>query len=50
MEAKDIYANLVASAPYQPATNYWRAVELDAVNRHGLPDGRGVDLGCGVVN
>lgn len=38
---------LVLTAPFQPATNYWRAVELDAVQRHGFPVGRGLDLGCG---
>jgi SAM-dependent methyltransferase len=38
---------LVRTAPFQPATNYWRAVELDAVLRHGFPSGRGLDLGCG---
>lgn len=38
---------LMATAPFQPATNLWRAVELDAVQRHGLPAGRGLDLGCG---
>lgn len=38
---------LVRTAPFQPATNLWRAVELDAVQRHGLPAGRGLDLGCG---
>jgi ubiquinone/menaquinone biosynthesis C-methylase UbiE len=34
-------------APMQPATNYWRAIEIEEVIRHGLPDGRGLDLGCG---
>lgn len=45
--AREIFSSLVRSAPYQPATNYWRAVELDAVAKHGLPVGRGLDLGCG---
>lgn len=39
--------DLSRSAPYQPATNLWRAVELDAVQRHGLGPGLGLDLGCG---
>lgn len=47
MDAKDIFERLVADAPYQPATNYWRAVELDVVARYGLPAGRVLDLGCG---
>ena len=38
---------LMLGSPFQPATNLWRAVELDAVLRHGLPIGRGLDLGCG---
>lgn len=38
---------LMSTAPFQPATNLWRAVELDTVQRHGLPRGRGLDLGCG---
>jgi len=43
----ELFRRLVATAPYQPATNYWRAIELDAVQRHGLPVGRVLDLGCG---
>lgn len=34
-------------APYQPATNYWRAVEIEEVVRYDLPPGPGLDLGCG---
>lgn len=34
-------------APYQPATNYWRAVEIEQVIQYGLPEGQGLDLGCG---
>lgn len=34
-------------APYQPATNYWRAVEVEEVIKYGLPNGLGIDLGCG---
>ncbi|GHA84997.1 class I SAM-dependent methyltransferase [Cognatilysobacter bugurensis] len=44
---RHLFDALVTTAPFQPATNYWRAVELDAVIRHGLPSGRGLDLGCG---
>ena len=43
----EFLAELMRSTPFQPATNVWRAVELDAVQRHGLPHGRGLDLGCG---
>ncbi len=38
---------LMKDAPFQPATNYWRAVEIAAVLDRGLPIGRGLDLGCG---
>jgi len=38
---------LVSENPFQPATSWWRAVELAAVIRHGLPAGEGLDLGCG---
>jgi SAM-dependent methyltransferase len=34
-------------APYQPATNYWRAIEICEIVRYGLPTGRGLDIGCG---
>jgi len=47
ISASNLYRKLVQTAPWQPATNYWRAVELDAVQKHGLPEGRGLDLGCG---
>jgi SAM-dependent methyltransferase len=35
------------AAPYQPATNFWKAVEIEEVIKYGLPNGRGLDLGCG---
>jgi SAM-dependent methyltransferase len=34
-------------APYQPATDWWRAIEIEHVVARGLPQGRGLDLGCG---
>ncbi|MGA3130601.1 MAG: class I SAM-dependent methyltransferase [Terracidiphilus sp.] len=34
-------------APFQPATNFWRAVETEEVIKFGLPKGNGLDLGCG---
>lgn len=33
--------------PFQPATALWRAIEVEHLLLHGLPDGRGLDLGCG---
>ena len=47
VDASEVYTRLVRTASYQPATDYWRAVELDAALRHSLPAGRGLDLGCG---
>jgi SAM-dependent methyltransferase len=38
---------LLAENPFQPATSYWRAIELAVVVAHGLPRGLGLDLGCG---
>lgn len=42
-----LLARLLRENPFQPATSFWRAVELGAVLRDGLPQGRGIDLGCG---
>ena len=39
--------SLIRETPFQPATSWWRAVELAVVIRHGLPGGTGLDLGCG---
>lgn len=33
--------------PFQPATGYWRAIEIAHVLQHTLPSGRGLDVGCG---
>jgi SAM-dependent methyltransferase len=44
---KALLTQLMMEVPYQPATNYWRAVEIEEVIRYGLPSGRGLDLGCG---
>jgi SAM-dependent methyltransferase len=34
-------------APYQPATNFWKSIEIEDVIKFGLPQGQGLDLGCG---
>jgi len=44
---RTLLVELMAQAPYQPATNYWRCIEIAAVIRHGFPTGHGLDLGCG---
>jgi len=38
---------LLRENPFQPATSWWRAIELAVVVEHGLPRGAGLDLGCG---
>jgi SAM-dependent methyltransferase len=50
--AQDLISNgrlprFVSEYPAQPATAFWRAIELDTLIRHGLPIGKGLDLGCG---
>jgi SAM-dependent methyltransferase len=42
-----LLTQLVGENPFQPATSWWRSIELAVVVRHGLPGGRGLDLGCG---
>lgn len=37
----------VRAYPAQPATAFWRAFEIQALALAGLPEGRGLDLGCG---
>jgi SAM-dependent methyltransferase len=39
--------HLLAENPFQPATSWWRSIELAMVIEHGLPRGSGLDLGCG---
>lgn len=39
--------NLVRENPFQPATSWWRAIELAVVADYGFPAGQGLDLGCG---
>ena len=44
---RQLLPRLLAETPFQPATSWWRAIELAAVVKHGLPPGEGLDLGCG---
>ena len=37
----------MADAPFQPATNLWRAVELPVLAEAMPKSGRGLDVGCG---
>jgi SAM-dependent methyltransferase len=43
----ELLREFVATYPAQPATAYWRAIEIAALLRRKLPSGRGLDLGCG---
>jgi SAM-dependent methyltransferase len=43
----DLLTGFIQAYPAQPATAYWRAVEIDALACAGLPEGLGLDLGCG---
>lgn len=44
---KELLADLSRLYKIQPATALWRAVEIREVLKEGLPDGTGLDLGCG---
>ncbi len=44
---RDLLRDFVKAYPAQPATAYWRAIEIAALLRKPLPEGRGLDLGCG---
>jgi SAM-dependent methyltransferase len=43
----DLLASFIGLYPAQPATAFWRAIEIAVLARRGLPDGLGLDLGCG---
>jgi SAM-dependent methyltransferase len=44
---QQLLASFIGAYPAQPATAFWRAVEIGALARRGLPYGIGLDLGCG---
>jgi ubiquinone/menaquinone biosynthesis C-methylase UbiE len=44
---RTLLTEFMMQAPFQPATNYWRAVEIEEVIQYDLPKGKGLDLGCG---
>ena len=39
--------SLMIGAPWQPATNFWRCVELPVLAAALPIEGRGLDVGCG---
>jgi len=47
MKNSALLTDFIAAYPAQPATAYWRAIEIGAIVRYGLPSGFGLDLGCG---
>ena len=47
MTNRDLLTLFISAYPAQPATAFWRAIEIGAIVRHGLPSGLGLDLGCG---
>lgn len=44
---RELLKRLLRENPFQPATSWWRSIELAVVIEHGLPHGTGLDLGCG---
>jgi SAM-dependent methyltransferase len=44
---RELLTSFVGAYPAQPATAFWRAIEIGALARRGLPEGLGLDLGCG---
>jgi SAM-dependent methyltransferase len=45
--ATRLLARILRDYPFQPATAVWRAVEVQVILDQGVPEGRGLDLGCG---
>jgi SAM-dependent methyltransferase len=46
-DERALFARLMMAAPFQPATNLWRAIEIGVLQPAHFPEGRGLDLGCG---
>src|SRR5688572_5742199 len=42
-----LIVRFMAEAPFQPATNFWRAIELPELAAALPRTGRGLDIGCG---
>jgi SAM-dependent methyltransferase len=45
--AKMLLPEFLHAYPFQPATGVWRAVEVATVVNRGIPNGLGLDVGCG---
>lgn len=44
---RNLLSEFVARYPAQPATAFWRGIEIDVLAQAEIPDGLGLDLGCG---
>ncbi len=44
---RGLLTEFVARYPAQPATAFWRGIEIDVLSRAPVPEGLGLDLGCG---
>lgn len=44
---RDLLTEFVARYPAQPATAFWRGIEIDVLSGAPIPEGLGLDLGCG---
>ena len=47
MTKHDLFATFTSAYPAQPATAFWRAIEIGALASRDIPQGLGLDLGCG---
>jgi ubiquinone/menaquinone biosynthesis C-methylase UbiE len=46
-ELKELFLLLNNDGPFQPATSFWRAFEIQCILDTKSPRGQGLDLGCG---
>lgn len=44
---RELLTEFVARYPAQPATAFWRGIEIDVLSQASFPNGLGLDLGCG---
>lgn len=44
---RTLLKDFVARYPAQPATAFWRGIEIDVLSGADIPEGLGLDLGCG---
>lgn len=47
MSKMNLFGTFTAAYPAQPATAFWRAIEIGALASRDIPGGLGLDLGCG---